>query len=84
MSPTGSWTPTMTATASSSARAISSPARNPFEKLKTGLKAEVDEATWSTLYATESRPFPAPRSGRIAVKVINHYGDQAMRVFGVG
>jgi len=55
--------------------------KDPFEKLKTALKAEVDEAAWSTLYATESRPFPPPKSGRIAVKVINHYGDEAMRVF---
>ncbi|GGG46516.1 hypothetical protein GCM10010964_37360 [Caldovatus sediminis] len=58
--------------------------KDPFEKLKTALKAEVDEAAWSTLYAKESRPFPAPKSGRIAVKVINHYGDEAMRVFKVG
>jgi adenine-specific DNA-methyltransferase len=57
--------------------------KDPYEKLKTALKAEVDEAAWSTLYATESRPFPAPKSGRIAVKVINHYGDEAMRVFRV-
>lgn len=55
--------------------------KDPFEKLKAALKAEVDEAAWSTLYATESRPFPPPKSGRIAVKVINHYGDEAMRVF---
>ena len=58
--------------------------KDPFEKLKTALKAEIDEAAWSTLYAKESRPFPAPKSGRIAVKVINHYGDEAMRVFKVG
>jgi adenine-specific DNA-methyltransferase len=57
--------------------------KDPYEKLKTALKAEVDEAAWSTLYATESRPFPPPKSGRIAVKVINHYGDEAMRVFRV-
>jgi len=57
--------------------------KDPFEKLKTALKAELDEAAWSTLYATESRPFPPPKSGRIAVKVINHYGDEAMRVFKV-
>jgi adenine-specific DNA-methyltransferase len=57
--------------------------KDPFEKLKTALKAEVDEAAWSTLYSKESRPFPAPKSGRIAVKVINHYGDEAMRVFKV-
>jgi adenine-specific DNA-methyltransferase len=57
--------------------------KDPFEKLKAALKAEVDAEAWGTLYRTESRAFPAPGSGRIAVKVINHYGDQAMRVFGV-
>jgi len=55
--------------------------KDPFEKLKTALKAEVDEDAWASLYRTESRPFARPRSGRIAVKVINHYGDEAMRVF---
>jgi adenine-specific DNA-methyltransferase len=55
--------------------------KDPFEKLKTALKAEVDEDAWASLYSTESRPFAKPKSGRIAVKVINHYGDEAMRVF---
>ena len=57
--------------------------KEPFAKLKTGLKADVDEEAWATLYAAESRPFPMPSSRRIAVKVINHYGDEAMRVFQV-
>jgi adenine-specific DNA-methyltransferase len=55
--------------------------KDPFEKLKAALKAEVDEDAWASLYRTESRPFGKPKSGRIAVKVINHYGDEAMRVF---
>jgi adenine-specific DNA-methyltransferase len=55
--------------------------KDPFEKLKAALKADIDEDAWSTLYQKESRPFPAPKSGRIAVKVINHYGVEAMRVF---
>ena len=55
--------------------------KDPFEKLKTALKAEVDEDAWASLYRTESRPFAKPKSGRIGVKVINHYGDEAMRVF---
>ena len=55
--------------------------KDPFDKLKTALKAEVDEEAWASLYRTESRPFAKPKSGRIAVKVINHYGDEAMRVF---
>ncbi len=58
--------------------------KDPFEKLKNALKAEVDEDAWATLYRTESRRFPVPKSGRIAVKVINHYGDEVMRVFAVG
>jgi adenine-specific DNA-methyltransferase len=57
--------------------------KDPYEKLKAALKAEVDEDAWATLYRAESRPFPPPKSGRIAVKVINHYGDEAMRVFRV-
>jgi adenine-specific DNA-methyltransferase len=57
--------------------------KDPFERLKAALKAEVDEEAWSTLYRMESRPFSPPRSGRIAVKVINHYGDEVMRVFQV-
>jgi len=47
------------------------------------LRAEVDEEAWSALYSTVSRPFPAPASGKIAVKVINHYGDEVLKVFDV-
>jgi len=47
------------------------------------LRAEIDEAAWSSLYTTVSRPFPAPSSGKIAVKVINHYGDEVLKVFAV-
>ena len=57
--------------------------KDPFEKLKTALKADVDEDAWASLYRKESRPFAPPKSGRVAVKVINHYGDEAMRVFKV-
>jgi adenine-specific DNA-methyltransferase len=52
--------------------------------LKRALKAEIDEATWSTLYTTKSRPFDVPKSGLIAIKVINHYGDEVMKVYSVG
>jgi adenine-specific DNA-methyltransferase len=57
--------------------------KDPYEKLKTALKADVDEDAWASLYSKESRPFAPPKSGRVAVKVINHYGDEAMRVFKV-
>jgi adenine-specific DNA-methyltransferase len=55
----------------------------PYDKLKRALRAEVDEDAWSALYSTVSRPFPRPESGKIAVKVINHYGDEVLKVFGV-
>jgi adenine-specific DNA-methyltransferase len=58
-------------------------ADEPYEKLKRALRAEIDEATWSTLYSTVSRPFAPPEHGRIAVKVINHYGDEVLKVFEV-
>lgn len=58
-------------------------AGDPYKSLKTALKAEIDEAAWATLYRDVSRPFARPRSGRIAVKVINHFGDEVMKVFGV-
>jgi adenine-specific DNA-methyltransferase len=58
-------------------------ADEPYEKLKRALKAEIDEAAWSSLYSTISRPFPKPQSGKIAVKVINHYGDEVMKVISV-
>jgi adenine-specific DNA-methyltransferase len=43
----------------------------------------VDEVAWAELYATQSRPFDRPETGKIAVKVIDHYGDEVLRVFGV-
>jgi adenine-specific DNA-methyltransferase len=55
--------------------------RDPYERLKRTLKAEIDEAAWSTLYSDTSRPFPKPATGKIAVKVINHYGDEVLKVF---
>lgn len=56
-------------------------ADEPYEKLKRTLKAEVDEAAWSSLYSTISRPFDPPEEDNtIAVKVINHYGDEVLKV----
>lgn len=57
--------------------------QDPYMRLKTALKAEIDQDTWATLNATESRSFPRPESGKIAVKVINDYGDEVMKVFEV-
>jgi hypothetical protein len=45
--------------------------------------AEIDEGAWSTLYSTISRPFASPETGTIAVKVINHYGDEVLKVFDI-
>jgi adenine-specific DNA-methyltransferase len=59
-------------------------ANDPYKALKTTLKAEIDEAAWESLHSDTSRPFPKPASGRIAVKVINHLGDEVMKVFRVG
>ena len=56
-------------------------ASDPYKSLKTTLKTEIDEEAWESLYSDTSRPFPKPKSGRIAVKVINHLGDEVMKVF---
>jgi adenine-specific DNA-methyltransferase len=58
-------------------------ASDPYKSLKTTLKAGIDKDAWETLYSDVSRPFDKPKSGRIAVKVINHLGDEVMKVFGV-
>lgn len=56
---------------------------DPYKALKTTLKAEIDPEAWESLNRDTSRPFPKPTSGRIAVKVINHLGDEVMKVFSV-
>ena len=58
-------------------------ANDPYKSLKTTLKAEINEEAWTTLHSDTSRPFNKPKSGRIAVKVINHLGDEVMKVFPV-
>ena len=58
-------------------------ANDPYSALKTTLKAEINEDAWATLNSDTSRPFAKPLSGRIAVKVINHLGDEVMKVFKV-
>jgi len=59
-------------------------AGDPYDKLKRALRAEIDEATWVERYSTTSRPFDPPETGKIAVQVINHYGDEVLKVFEVG
>ena len=58
-------------------------ANDPYKALKTTLKAEIDREAWESLHSDVSRPFDKPSTGRIAVKVINHLGDEVMKVFSV-
>jgi adenine-specific DNA-methyltransferase len=58
-------------------------ANDPYGALKTTLKAEINPEAWESLNSDTSRPFPKPKSGRFAVKVINHLGDEVMKVFKV-
>ncbi len=58
-------------------------ADDPYERLRKALRAEISEEAWASLASTVSRPFPRPKTGRVAVKVVNHYGDEVMKVFGV-
>jgi adenine-specific DNA-methyltransferase len=53
----------------------------PYEKLQRALRAEINEAEWAKLYSTKSVPFVTPKKGQIAVKVINHYGDEVLKVY---
>jgi len=59
-------------------------ADKPYERLQKTLKADVDESAWSAVYSTVSRPFDPPKKGKIAVKVINHFGDEVLKVYDVG
>ena len=58
-------------------------ANDPYKALKTTLKAEINQEAWESLHSDTSRPFDKPKAGRIAVKVINHLGDEVMKVFKV-
>jgi len=58
-------------------------AEDPYRSLKRALRADIDEDAWASLYRTRSRPFAAPATRRIAVKVINHYGDEVLKVYSV-
>jgi adenine-specific DNA-methyltransferase len=58
-------------------------AEDPYRSLKRALKADIDEGAWESLYRTRSRPFAVPATRRIAVKVINHYGDEVLKTYDV-
>ena len=57
---------------------------DPYAQLRRSLRADIDESAWAELYSTVSREFRPPETGRIAVKVINHYGDEVMQVYEIG
>ncbi|MDN5855277.1 MAG: site-specific DNA-methyltransferase, partial [Actinomycetia bacterium] len=56
---------------------------DPYKRLKTALRSDINEDAWASLNSTSSRPFVKPETGKIAVKVINDYGDEVMKVFEV-
>jgi adenine-specific DNA-methyltransferase len=56
-------------------------ADDPYDKLRRALRADISDEAWATVNSNVSRPFPRPTTGRVAVKVINHYGDEVMKVF---
>jgi len=58
-------------------------ADDPYDRLRRALRADISDEAWSTVNATISRAFPKPKRGKVAMKVINHYGDEVMKVFGV-
>ena len=56
-------------------------ADKPMEKLEKALRTQVDSEVWDSIYGTISRPFPKPKTNKIALKVINHFGDEVLKVF---
>ena len=52
-----------------------------YKQLRNALKTDIDEEAWESLNSVSSRPFAKPETGKIAVKVINDYGDEVMKVF---
>lgn len=56
---------------------------DPYERLRKTLRTDIDEAAWSSLYSKTSRPFQKPTTGKIGVKIINHYGDEVLKVYEV-
>ncbi len=59
-------------------------ANDPYKRLRQALKADIDHDAWQSLYRTRSRPFPVPDTGTIAVKVINHHGDEVLKTYPIG
>ena len=55
--------------------------KDPYKRLKKALKSDINQEIWQSLYTATSRPFPTPSSGKIAVKAINRYGDEVLKIF---
>jgi hypothetical protein len=60
---------------------LSHEADEPYEKLRKALWAEIDEGEWAKLHSATSQPFDPPKSGKIAVNVIDHFGDEVLKVY---
>jgi adenine-specific DNA-methyltransferase len=58
-------------------------ANDPYKRLRAALKADIDKEAWESLYCTRSRPFDPPQTGKIAIKVINHHGDEVLKTYEV-
>ena len=66
------------------ARQVYFPGRDKvYDAFKKFLNNDIDREEWESVAKTTSRPFPRPKTGRIAVKVINHFGDEVMKIFEV-
>lgn len=55
-------------------------ADDPYDKLRGALRADISDEAWATVNSTVSRPFRRPNTGKVAIKVINHFGDEVMKV----
>ena len=52
-----------------------------YKALKKMLNNDIDAEEWESAAGTLSHPFPRPDSNKIAVKVINHFGDEVMKIY---
>lgn len=52
-----------------------------YKALKKMLNNDIDAEEWEAAAGTLSHPFPRPYSNKIAVKVINHFGDEVMKIY---
>jgi adenine-specific DNA-methyltransferase len=60
------------------------PRTGAWENLRKALRAEYEESVWDHLNGTESAPFEALESTKVAVKVIDQRGNELMVVKTIG